>query len=107
MPLSGGPTSLPTSPSLWQLAQAPVNRTLPLAASPGFSTSGVSAAITSARCRACGVERVEQSRARLLRDLPVGMRAQPRDVGGSELRRRDAAGFQRARAAPAPIRAAS
>ena len=48
MPFSGGPTSLlPMSPSLWQLEHVPVNSALPFAASPGFSTSGASAATMS------------------------------------------------------------
>ena len=42
------PDSLvPRSPSLWQAEQAPVNSARPLVASPGFATSGSSAAMTS------------------------------------------------------------
>ena len=48
MPFSGGPTSLfPSAPSLWQLEHIPVKRSLPFAASPGFSISGVSVAMMS------------------------------------------------------------
>ena len=88
MPARGGPTSLPTSPSLWQLAHAPVNSALPFAASPGLSTSGSSAATMSALALPAGRQRVEQGD-RLLRDLAVRMGAQPRDVGRPEVRGRE------------------
>ena len=88
MPFSGGPASLlPRSPSLWQLEQVPMKSARPFAASPGFSTSGSSAAMMSPFVLGGRRQRVEE-RGGLRRDLPVGMRAQPRDVGGAEVRRR-------------------
>ena len=55
MPFSGGPTStFPSVPSLWQVEQAPVKSSLPLTASPGFSTSGVRDAMMSAFARPPG-----------------------------------------------------
>ena len=39
---------------MWQLEHAPVKRTLPFAASPGFSTSGASAAMMSLFAFAAG-----------------------------------------------------
>ena len=44
----------PRSPSLWQLAQAPVKSVRPFAASPGFSTSGASVAMISLFAFAAG-----------------------------------------------------
>ena len=96
MPSSGGPTSLlPMSPSLWQLEHAPVKSALPLRGvarlldfrqqrrddlgSCAFA-AGVSASSSAAAC--CATCR-------------FGMRAQPRDVGRSEARRRDLAVLHR------------
>ena len=65
-----------------------MNSALPFAASPGFSTSGSSAATMSALVSAGRRQGVEQRRG-LRGDLAVGMRAQPRDVGGAEAGGRD------------------
>ena len=46
--------ALAESPSLWQIEQAPVKSTWPFAASPGFSTSGSSAATMSLFAFAAG-----------------------------------------------------
>ena len=95
MPFSGGPASLfPRSPSLWQLEQAPVKSARPFAASPGFSTSGSSAAMMSSFAFAAG-DSASRSAAACSRHLPVRMRAQPRHVGGAEVRRRDCAVLHR------------
>jgi len=55
MPVSGGATSLPMSPSLWQTAHAAAKSALPFTASPGCSTTGVNCAINSARFFAFGL----------------------------------------------------
>ena len=92
-------------PACGSVEQAPVKSALPFAASPGFSISGSQRRDDVALRLAGRAERVEQ-RGRLLRDLPVRMRAQPRDVGGAETGRRDLAvlhrGEQRERRLRAP-----
>ena len=87
--------SAPMSPSLWQAAHAPVKSVAAAcAASPGFSTSGSSAAMTSLRARAAEADRV-QIGGGLARHLFVRVVAQARHVGRTEIGGGDGASSER------------